>query len=73
MLPGGGLPGMLRQSVIPLMIAPRLATLLDIVDAAVRLDRSVNTVKTAARAIYAKLGVRGHAEAGARIRADLDC
>jgi DNA-binding CsgD family transcriptional regulator len=45
---------------------------LGILDAATRLGRSVNTVKTAARAIYAKLGVRGHAEAAARIRGDLN-
>ena len=45
---------------------------LGVVDTAARLGRSVNTVKTAARAIYTKLGVRGHAEAAARIRTDLD-
>lgn len=40
-------------------------------EAAARLRRSVNTVKTAARAIYAKLEVKSHAAAGARIQAEL--
>lgn len=41
-------------------------------DAAARLGRSVNTVKTLARAVYAKLGVEGSAQAAARIRDDFD-
>ena len=56
-----------REAEVALLFAEGLG----IGDAAVRLRRSVNTVKTAARAIYAKLGVGGHAEAGVRIQVDL--
>jgi DNA-binding CsgD family transcriptional regulator len=52
-------------------VAALFAAGMGIAEAAARLDRSPNTIKSEARSIYAKLGVQGHAAAAARIRDDL--
>ena len=53
-------------------VAALFAQGLGVGEAAARLARSPNTVKTLARSVYGKLGVGGHAEAAARIRSDVD-